>query len=202
MKLRTTLRAAAPLALSGAGLALAATYNSVDITLKHDLGTMTLGVNDKVSPVMGVRNPTVKNGVAYVAASQSQGDWAIGLSPKLPIALSVQTTQGDTTLNLRSLKLSALKLSHSLGGLELRLPAANLNASLNHAQGDATIILPPNTGISLEVKSFTQGTLIIGGKTVADGLDFNGTYQSANFGTAKYKVNVAVTKELGSLTVK
>lgn len=48
----------------------------------------------------------------------------------------------------------------------------------------------------------TQGTLVMNGKKVADGQDFNGTYQSANFGTATYRVNMTVTVGQGNLTVR
>ncbi|QFP78146.1 hypothetical protein [Deinococcus sp. AJ005] len=198
----SVLIAPAMTALATASFALAASYSSVNVTLKQELGDLTLSGNSGASPVMGVRNPTTKNGVAYVSASHSLGNWAIGLSPKLPINLTVQATQGESSLDLRSLKLLGLQVTQKLGSLQLKLPAANLKATLQQAQGDTTITLPPNTGISLEVKKFTQGALVINGKTVADGLAFDGTYQSANFATAKYKVDLAVTMEQGNLTVK
>ncbi|MDV6373194.1 hypothetical protein [Deinococcus arenicola] len=185
-----------------AGFALAATYNSVNVTLKQEQGELTLGADSNASPVMGARNPTIKNGVAYVSASHAQGDWAIGLSPKLPITLTVHSGQGASKLDLRSLKLLDLQITQEQGNLDLKLPAANLNASLQHAQGSATITLLPNTGIRLEVKSFAQGTLVMNGKIVASGQDLNGTYQSAGFETAKYRVNMTVSMEQGELTVK
>ncbi|OLV15988.1 DUF4097 family beta strand repeat-containing protein [Deinococcus marmoris] len=196
------LIAPALMALATASFALAASYSSVNITLKQELGDLTLAGSSSASPVMGVRNPTIKNGVAYVSASHSLGDWAIGLSPKLPISLTVQASQGESSLDLRALKLLGLQVTQELGNLQLKLPAANLKATLQQAQGDTTITLPPNTGISLEVRKFTQGTLVMNGKKVADGQDFNGTYQSANFATAKYRVNLTVTVGQGNLTVK
>lgn len=177
-------------------------YSSVNLTLKQEQGALSLGVNSKASPVLGVRKPTVKNGVAYVGASHSQGDWAIGLSPKLPISLAITRQQGDAVLDLRTLKLSALTINQQLGDLALMLPAASLNVVLTQSQGDTTITLPPNVGLSLEVKKFTQGELIMNGTTVARGLEFNGTYQTNNYDSAKYKVMMTVSKQLGSLTIK
>ena len=194
--------AAAALLLTAPALAAAPTYNSVNITLKQELGNLSVGLNDKASPVLGVRNPPVKNGVAFVGASHAQGDWAIDLSPKLPISLTVQHKQGDAQLDLGLLKLSALNLTQQLGNIALKLPAANLNATVDHMQGDMTITLPTDTGLSLDIKSFKQGTLVMNGTTVADGQAFDGTYQSANFEAAKYKVNMTLTMELGTLTVK
>ncbi|WP_161881849.1 DUF4097 domain-containing protein [Deinococcus alpinitundrae] len=192
---------AALLTLSSSS-ALAATYTSVSIALKQELGSLVVNPNNATSPVLGVRNPPIKNGVAYVGASHSQGDWAIGLSPKLPLSLILDRTQGDAQLDLRSLKLTALSLKQTLGNLDIKLPAANLKATLDQQQGDTTLMLAPNTGIRVDVKSFKQGTLIIGGKTVADGLSFDGSYQSANYTAARYKVELTVTKELGSLTIR
>lgn len=182
---------------------LAATpYSSVNLTLRQELGNLSIGANTRASPVMGVSKPTIKNGVAYVSASHSQGDWATGLSPKLPINLTVESKQGDAALDLRPLQLSALTVTQQLGNLALMLPAANLNVTLTQSQGDATITLPNNVGLRLDVKKFSQGTLIINGKTVADSLNFNGTYMTANYDSAKYKMNMTVSKEQGTLTVK
>ena len=194
--------AVAALLMTAPALAAAPAYSSVNITLKQRLGYLSLGVKQNASPVLGARNPLVKNGVAFVGASQAQGDWAIGLSPKLPISLIVDRQQGDAKLDLRSLPLSSLNLTQKLGYVELLLPAINLNATVHQTQGDLDITLPPNTGLSLDVRSFKQGTLIMDGETVATGLEFNGTYQSANFEAAKYKINLALTMQLGTLTVK
>lgn len=196
------LKSSVLLAFSVASVALAASYSSVNITLKQEMGGMRIGGDKDVSPVLGARNPTVKNGVAYVSASHSMGDWAVALSPRLPINLNLQLDQGDARLDLRSLKLSGLQVNQSQGAMELLLPAADLNATLTQTQGGVTLILPPDTGISLDVKKFSQGSLIMGGKTVAEGQEFNGTYQSANFDTARYRVKMTVTKEAGNLTVK
>ncbi|WP_420595579.1 hypothetical protein [Deinococcus sp.] len=194
--------AAAALLLTAPALAAAPAYSSVNITLKQELGNLSVGLNNAASPVLGVRNPPVKNGVALVGASHAQGDWAIDLNPRLPISLTVQHEQGDAQLDLSLLKLSALNLTQHLGNTTLKLPAANLNVTVDHMQGDMTITLPTNTGLSLEVKSFKQGTIVMNGQTVADGQAFDGTYQSANFEAAKYKVNMTLTMELGTLTVK
>lgn len=195
------LHLAALLALSSTS-GLAAPYTSVSVTLKQDLGSLAVNPNSAASPVLGVRNPPIKNGVAYVGASHSQGDWAIGLSPKLPLSLILDRTQGDARLDLRSLRLTSLSLKQSLGNLDIKLPAANLKVTLDQQQGDTTLTLPPNTGIRVDVRSFKQGTLMIGGKTVADGLSFDGSYQSANYAAARYKVELTVTKELGTLTIR
>ncbi|WP_293912347.1 hypothetical protein [Deinococcus sp.] len=52
----------------------------MNITLKQSMGELTLSPSDKTSPVMGARNPLVKNGVAYIGASKVSGDWALSLS--------------------------------------------------------------------------------------------------------------------------
>ncbi|TSA86800.1 hypothetical protein FNU79_06320 [Deinococcus detaillensis] len=189
------------LLLSSAALA-ATPYNSVNLTLKQELGNLSLSANTKASPIMGVSKPTVKNGVAYISASHSMGDWAIGLSPKLPLSLTLNRQQGDAALDLRSLKLSALSITQQLGDLTLKLPTATLQATLTQTQGDTTITLPSNVGLRLDVKKFTQGTLVISGKTVADGFNFSGVYMTANYDSATYKVDMTINKEQGSLTVK
>jgi Cell wall-active antibiotics response 4TMS YvqF len=190
------------LCLTSPALAAAPAYTSVNITLKQSMGELKLSPSDKASPVMGARNPVVKNGVAYIGASKTSGDWAMSLSPKLPISLILERTSGDANLDLRTLKLTALSIRQSMGDLDVMLPAGNLTFTLKQTSGNINIQLPANVGISVEAQTYTSGTVIIGGKTVAEGMSLTGTYQSANYESAPYKVKLTVDKSMGDLTVK
>ncbi len=183
-------------------LATAAPYTAVDVTLRSELGAVRVAASDTASPVLGVRTPTVRAGVAFVGATHRQGDWTLGLSPKLPLTLHFTNAQGDVQLDLRRLNLRGLTVRQQLGRLDLTLPALNLKARLTQAQGDVQVRLPPGVGVRLIVERFAQGAVRIGGEEVASGLDFNGTYESANYRTARFRTDLTVDMQLGTLTVQ
>lgn len=189
-------------ALALSGLATAAPYSRVDLTLKHELGSLKLGLNPQASPVLGVRNPAVRNGVAYASASSTQSDWQLGLSPKWPIDLHLQGLQSDLTLDLSGLPVRTLNLRQQLGDLRLTLPSGHLKATLTTTQSNVVIVLPKDVGVSVRLLRLTQGSLTMLGQTVVDGLDSSGTYQSPNYAAARYKADLTVTAELGDIVVK
>ncbi|WP_293912345.1 LiaF domain-containing protein [Deinococcus sp.] len=114
----------------------------------------------------------------------------------------LERTSGDASLDLRTLKLTTLNIVQNMGDLDVMLPAGNLSFTLRQTSGNISIRLPANVGISVEARRYASGTLMIGGKTVAEGLSVQGTYQSANYDSAPYKVRLTVDKSMGDLTVK
>lgn len=107
----------------------------------------------KASPALGSRTPTSRTGVAHVSANHSQGDWALGLGPKVPVNLCLTCPQGDVTLDLGRLKVPTLNIQHDRGTLHLTLPSTDQTATLARSQGDMVLKLPPNVGVSSLVKT-------------------------------------------------
>jgi hypothetical protein len=201
------------MAMLGVGtVGAAASYTSADITLSNVQGMIKVGPKTGASQMLGAGTPTVKNGVAYFTASGSQDDLSMALSPalqKLPLRFHVRNDQGDNTLDLSALKLTGLDVVTGQGSLELRLPAAGLNATLTSEQGDINVLVPANVGVRVVLKKLDQGKVILSGKTVADpnGADENGkytsgTYDSANFDSAQSKVTLTVSMDQATLNVR
>lgn len=128
--------------------------------------------------------------------------WGVGLTPKFPMKLDVQQAGGNMNLNLADLLIKSLRVKAGSGTLSLKVPTRTFSADIAQETGDTEISLPANTGLQIKVNKLRMGTLIIGGKDAASGLNLSGTYQTDNFNSAKNRVTVTITKDLGSVRVK
>lgn len=188
------------LALS-APVAAAPQIKSIDLHLKHEAGTLTVQPAPKASPTLGITTPTVKNGVAYLSQSSTATDWVVGLSPRLPIALHLSSTAGDVKVNLLGLNISSLELNHASGDYQLKLPSKSLKGKLKIEAADLNITVPKDTGLKLNLQKFVSGSVTIEGKTVAQGVEVTGSYQTGNFDSASKKIELDVIWQAGDLTV-
>jgi len=191
----------APLSLALGSAALALTYRSVDITLKHEVGPLEVAVSSSVSPALGVAQPPVKNGVAYVSASREAGSWQVGLSPKLPLKLHVIHETGSSLLNLTGLPMTGLSVKSDAGPLVLQLPSTSFSGVVTQDTGSLDIYLRQDTGLKLTVQKFETGSLRLDGREIASGTNLTGTYQSANYDRAKFKVILVLGHGAGPVEV-
>lgn len=191
------------LALGLSTLAAAATlkYNSVDVTLKKSTGPLTVGYSTRVSPTLGATNPTVKNGVAYVGASHNVGTWNVGLSPKMPLSLNITKETGSNDINLKGLPITRLNMAAGTGPIQLVLPSRSMTANITQTTGSLDIYLPADTGLKLVVNKIDTGSLTIEGAEVASGTSLKGTFQTANYDSAKNKVTLSVALGTGPIEV-
>lgn len=198
---KSVLRAALLGAVALSSAALALNYRAVDVSLKFDDGPLTVGVSNTASPTLGVAKPEIRGGVAYVGASHGSGAWAVGLSPKSPLALHVQQESGSLDMNLRGLPLTALSLSMGAGPTTLKLPGATFAGKLTQESGSLDIHVPADTGVRLNIVKFESGSLDIDGKNVSVGGGLKGTYQTANFAVARRQITLTLDWGSGPVTV-
>ena len=181
--------------------AAAAPYSSVQLTLKQQRGNLTIKSQADAPPLLNAKTPVIKNGGAFVTLTHA-GDWALKLSPKLPLSLTVQRSEGNAWLDLRSLKLRGLTFLQENGELKISLPTATLDVHLDQTGGETIITLPKSVGVRVKAEQFSQGELVMNGKTMAAGSDSDDKYQSANFETARHKVNIYLTLVDGKVILK
>ncbi|EYB68419.1 hypothetical protein DEIPH_ctg024orf0029 [Deinococcus phoenicis] len=182
-------------------LASAQSYRAVDVTLTFDSGPMIVALSNHASPILGAQKPKVVNGVAYVGARQDSGFWEVGLSPKLPLALTINQGSGSQDLKVRGLPLTRLNVKMGSGPVMMQLPAASFTAQLRQESGSLDIHVPQNTGVKLVLQQFRSGALTVEGKDIAAGQNLGGTYQTANYDAARYKVTVNLTWGSGAVQV-
>lgn len=177
-------------------------YTSLNLTLTQQKGNLSVSRGVNAAPM---RNLMIKNEVATVTLSSASPDWALQLSPKLPINLTVQRNGGRAKLDLRSLNLKHLNLTQQGGNVDIWVDIwlSNKTLTLNIDQGQSNIHihLPRNVGVWVKADQFSQGELILFGKTVATGTDSDDNYQSRNYASARAKVVVHLTMIQGRLSI-
>lgn len=155
--------------------------------------------------------------------------WNIGLSPDLPIDLSVDASTGQTKMDLSGLDLEALDYEASTGATTIILPASaegyevkleastgsmlvvlpaesNLTLKLDGSTGAVTFDAPEGAAIRIEVRSGGTGDLKLPGWiTKVSGLADRdeGTYETEDFDQAEYQILILVDDiGTGNIVVK
>ncbi len=193
------------LAVTGSGLAVAdlaaTTYRAVDITVRATQSEGQLSASATASPVLGIKAPTVKNGVAFVGLSRTQTTYSAVLGTKFPTNLHLDLSQGTLQGSLAGVPLSALSIKTFQTELSLVLPAVNLAASLEANQGEVALQVPAAVGVQFNLKNWKQGSLTINGQKVVDAQDARGSYATPNFSTAKFRIRFDVAGDSTDLTL-
>ncbi|TSA86799.1 hypothetical protein FNU79_06315 [Deinococcus detaillensis] len=183
---------------TGSLAGLAETYTSLNLTLIQQKGNLSVSKKVDAPPINKV---IVKDRVAFATLNSISPNWSLQLSPERPISLTVQHNQGNARLDLRSLKLKTLNVTQQDGVLEIWLPKNSLVLTLDQQQVTIHLHLPKNVGILVKADQFSQGELILFGKTMATGTDSDDRYQSHNYTTAKVKIVVHLTMIQGRLAI-
>jgi hypothetical protein len=156
------------------------------------------------------------------------GDWKIGLSPDVPIALTIDSSSGAAQLDLSQLQLTALTLDGSSGATDLILPTTgeHYNAEIQGGSGSFSVTIPEDAAVSLEIDS-GSGSFDIdvpedaavrvevqesgSGRVrvpssfveVRSGEDDEGLWETSGFEEAKRQIIITVTDlGSGSITVR
>ena len=151
----------------------------------------------------------------------SGGDlqWKIGLSPKVPLTLSINAASGSSDIDLSGLQLTSLNMDAASGSTNLRLPVSSQPYSVDYqgASGSADISLPANTSLTLrlhgasgslnlnlpesaavhiEVQGSGSGSINVPGglnRLSGSGRDKTGVWESQGFAQAELKITIIVS---------
>jgi hypothetical protein len=175
---------------------------------------------DIIKPVKDILNRLVK---------REDLRWTVGISPDLPIALTVDGGVGAARIDLSSLKLTSLKINGSVGETRLILP--NTEASyavsfdggvgsthitiaegaapklkLNGGVGEVTLDVPENAAVHIEVNGGLGGVdfperfaRVKGGD---DFISKSGVWETAGFALASQQITVHFNGGVGGLKVR
>lgn len=157
--------------------------------------------------------------------NRSELRWNIGLSPQVPLALTISGGVGDSELDLSALQLTSLNLNLGVGAVTLRLPAADAayTATISSGVGAADIAIAPGAALTLTVSGGVGATTIdvpdgaavrlegeggLGGMTVPGSLTLvsgdgdNGVWESEGFSSADRRIEIIFNGGVGGLTVR
>ena len=154
----------------------------------------------------------------------------IGLSPAVPLDLTVNLNVGQAQLDMSQLQLSALAVNGDVGHVDLTLPATNrpyianlqgdvgafevhipaaadIDLTIDGDVGGFTIDLPPEAGVRIEGR-VEVGNIQVPARfrRVTEGDDDfigeRGRWESDNYSNADRKINITFRGEVGGLVVR
>ena len=131
-------------------------------------------------------------------------DWEIGLTPEIPLELTLDTGSGSCLFDLSDLILEDLFLDSGSGSIQLILPEGqSFDFVLDSGSGSVRIDLPEDTGVRVTLDSgsgsFTPGSDfdLVSGERRGDGV-----WESDNYDDAKYVIEITIDQGSGSITFK
>ncbi len=146
----------------------------------------------------------VNNWVSFPFQSSSGASWEIYLSPEIPLDLSLDSGSGSCDFDLTGLLLKDFFLDSGSGSISLALPEdQSYSVKIDSGSGRLRIDLPENTGVQVKLDS--------GSGSFNPGIDFSlvsgeksgdGTWQSDNYDSAKYTIEMEIDQGSGSISFK
>jgi len=130
--------------------------------------------------------------------------WEIGLTPEIPLDLSLDSGSGSCDFDLSELIIDDLFLNSGSGSIRLSLPEdQSFHFELDSGSGSLSIDLPEDTGVRVELDSgsgsFNPGNDydLVSGERRGDGV-----WESENYDSAKYTIEINIDQGSGSITFK
>ena len=148
--------------------------------------------------------------------------WDIGLSPAVPVDLSIDGASGSANIDLTGLEISSLSFDQGSGSFNVTLPMnpneytvnaiggsgslkielpeqTSLTLHLDGQSGSIRLLLPKNAGVRLEVIDAGSGGVNFPAslELVSGGEDKEGIWQSPGYENAVYKL-IIICDDLGS----
>lgn len=150
--------------------------------------------------------------------------WNIGLTPSIPLRLSINTGVGDADLDLAALNLTGLTLNSGVGRVNLALPTqetpyqitvtggvgdfkvsfpdnADVDLTFSSGVGDLEVNLPEDAAVRVSVTSGLGGVRLPSWLARIDQDSDNQIWQSEDYAAATRQINIHVHSGLGSLTI-
>jgi hypothetical protein len=129
----------------------------------------------------------------------ARNEWDIRFNDEVPTDLSVQMGAGESDLDLDDLTLTALDLEMGAGRTTVDLTGdyeRDLAASIQGGVGEATVLLPTEVGVRVEV----QGGL---GQINAEGIQKEGeAYVNDAYGDSEVTLDVAIQGGVGQINLE
>ena len=134
----------------------------------------------------------------------SRAKWEIGLTPEIPLDINLDAGSGSCVFDLSELMIDDLYLDSGSGAIQMDLPdRQSFHFELDSGSGSVQIDLPEDTGVRVDLDSgsgsFNPGNDydLVSGEKRGDG-----TWESDNYDSAKYTIEIDIDQGSGSITFK
>jgi hypothetical protein len=130
--------------------------------------------------------------------------WEVTLTPEIPLDLRLDSGSGSCEFDLSQLQLEELFLDSGSGSIDLALPAdQSFEFTLDSGSGSIRMEIPEETGYRVRLDSgsgaFNPGR---GFKLVSGEKQGDGVWESDNYDTAKYTIEMTIDQGSGSITFR
>lgn len=175
------------------------------------------GANDKTVHIAQRSNGT--NWLSF-DLSMINLNWDLGITPEIPVSLTMDGGSGSVKTDLTGLKLKSLEATMGSGSSDFTLPETtsayqariesgsgsvnitlpgrtNLTLVLDSGSGSLNINLPANAAVRVEVSDTGSGSLNIPSDLIHSGGSFTtqgtGAWQTSSYDTAAFKILIKIT---------
>lgn len=159
-----------------------------------------------------------------------QLNWNIGLSPEVPIDLSINGGVGEANLDLSSLQVTGLNVSSGVGAMTVNLPSSgesysarlssgvgefnvtipegpDVTLNINGGVGESTIDVPEGAGVRVDADSGVGGVNLPSNFIRTSGDDDNfvgerGVWETEGFAQADQRIIITFNGGVGGLNVR
>jgi|FLYN01.1.fsa_nt_gi hypothetical protein len=157
-------------------------------------------------------------------------DWNIGLSPDVPLELTIHSGVGEANLDLSGLQITSLEVSSGVGEINVNLPSAgerysaqisggvgethltipagpDITLTISGGGGETTIDVPDGAGVRVEADGGVGGVNLPDDfqRTSGDEDNFvgeSGTWETDNFAEAGQQIVITYNGGVGSLNIE
>jgi len=179
-----------------------------DLLIAGDLtyqGELIFNVDSKGSQAeINLDTRVVNNWVPFSFQSNPKAEWDIYLTPDIPLDLTLDSGSGSCEFDLSELLLDDFFLDSGSGSINLILPEdQSYPVKIDSGSGSIRIDIPEDTGIRVRIDSgsgsFNPGNAfsLESGERRGDG-----TWESDNFDTAKFTIEMQIDQGSGSISFK
>ena len=131
--------------------------------------------------------------------NMEENRWRVQLADNLATDLSVNMGAGEARLKLGSLDLRSVSLNIGAGKVVADFSGEarhDFEVKIRGGVGDCEVVLPKNVGIRAEARGG------IGSLSVEGLSEKNGSYENAEYATAKVKIRLSIQGGVGSIRIK
>ncbi len=129
--------------------------------------------------------------------------WDVRLNPDVDLELMLDTGSGPCEFDLSGLKVSSVSLDAGSGSVTLILPSGrDLSVLVEGGSGPLKIILPEDVGARVALESGSGPFIPDARFQLVNGeRDDDGVWETANFATARYKVDMIIDQGSGPIRI-
>jgi hypothetical protein len=137
--------------------------------------------------------------VAFLNWTPGLYDWDVRLNADVPMVLECETGASKSTLDLRDLRITELKLETGASATEVMLPSNTGFTRVKVEAGAARVDLRVPGGVAARIKASAGLASVTVDQTRFPG--FDNRYQSPDYDTATNKVDIEIETGVGAVTV-